>query len=145
MMPSRMAKEGTTRKSQQTNMPSRAYLRDDCATPSGVGSLPTLFKWTAANRQMYQASREKNGVVGQPGCGSKPCTLGEHQNRWQMDVHPPQNGIAIGCAPWPYENQPLDQRPRGKSPHGARKIPDVLKSPHSVLQSMLGHRPLSSN
>ena len=35
------------------------------------------------------------------GCGSKPCTPGEHQNRWQMDVHPPQNG-AIGSAPWPY-------------------------------------------
>ena len=34
------------------------------------------------------------------GCGSKPCIPGEHQNRWQMDVHPPQNG-AIGYAPWP--------------------------------------------
>ena len=33
-------------------------------------------------------------------CGSKPCTPGEHQNRWQMDVHPPQYG-AIGYAPWP--------------------------------------------
>ena len=27
----------------------------------------------------------------------KPCTPGEHQNRWQMDVHPPQNG-ATGYA-----------------------------------------------
>ena len=27
-------------------------------------------------------------------------TPGEHQNRWQMDVHPPRNG-AIGFAPWP--------------------------------------------
>ena len=27
------------------------------------------------------------------GCESKPCTPGEHQNRWQMDDHPP--------APWP--------------------------------------------
>ena len=27
-------------------------------------------------------------------------TPGEHQNRWQMDVHPPQYG-AIGYAPWP--------------------------------------------
>ena len=34
------------------------------------------------------------------GCGSKPCTPGEHQNRWQMDVHPLQNG-AIGSAPLP--------------------------------------------
>ena len=28
-------------------------------------------------------------------------TPGEHQNRSQMDVHPPQNG-AIGHAPWPH-------------------------------------------
>ena len=33
------------------------------------------------------------------GCGSKPCTLGEHQNRWYMGVHPPQNGIGIGYDP----------------------------------------------
>ena len=39
--------------------------------------------------------------------GPKPMWLwvktlnpGEHQHRWQMDVHPPQNG-AIGYAPWP--------------------------------------------
>ena len=25
-------------------------------------------------------------------------TPGEHQNRWQLDVHPSQNGIAIGYA-----------------------------------------------
>ena len=37
------------------------------------------------------------------GCGSKPCTPGEHHNWWQMDVHPPQNGIAIGYAPWPHK------------------------------------------
>ena len=35
------------------------------------------------------------------GCGSKPCISGERQDRWQMDVHPPQNGV-IGYAPWPY-------------------------------------------
>ena len=29
---------------------------------------------------------------------------GEHQNRWQMDVHPPKNG-AIAYAPWPNENR----------------------------------------
>ena len=40
------------------------------------------------------------------GCGSKPCTPGEHQNRWHMGVHPPQNG-AIGYAPWPCVAQPL--------------------------------------
>ena len=25
------------------------------------------------------------------GCGSKPCTPGEHKYRWYMGVHPPQN------------------------------------------------------
>ena len=35
---------------------------------------------------------------------SKPCTPGEHQNRWQMDVHPPQNGV-VGYAPWPHGHQ----------------------------------------
>jgi hypothetical protein len=27
------------------------------------------------------------------GSVSKPCTPGEHQNSWKMDVHPPKNGI----------------------------------------------------
>ena len=26
------------------------------------------------------------------GCGSNPCSPGEHQNRWQKDVHPPPEG-----------------------------------------------------
>ena len=34
------------------------------------------------------------------GCGSKPCTPGEHQNRWHMNVHAPQNG-GIGYDPQP--------------------------------------------
>ena len=38
------------------------------------------------------------------GCGSKPCTPGEHQTRWQLGVHPLQDGIAIGHAPWPHGN-----------------------------------------
>ena len=29
-------------------------------------------------------------------------TPGEHQSRWQMDVHPPQNKIATGYALWPF-------------------------------------------
>ena len=32
--------------------------------------------------------------------GQNPAPPGEHQNRWQMDVHPPQSG-AIDYAPWP--------------------------------------------
>ena len=43
------------------------------------------------------------------GCGSKPCTPGEHPNRWQMDVHPPQNG-AMGSA-WPDALLFLSRRP----------------------------------
>ena len=39
---------------------------------------------------------DKLGVTLPCGCGSKPCTPGERQNRWQMDVHP-QNG-AVGYA-----------------------------------------------
>ena len=36
------------------------------------------------------------------GRGSKPLeTPGEHQNRWQMDVHPPQNWAIGLCNPWP--------------------------------------------
>ena len=31
---------------------------------------------------------------------SQSCTAGEHQNRWYMGVHPPQNG-GIGYDPWP--------------------------------------------
>ena len=27
------------------------------------------------------------------GCGSKPSTPGGHQNRWQLDVHPPHGAI----------------------------------------------------
>ena len=30
----------------------------------------------------------------------KTLNSGEHQNRWRMDVHPPEYG-AIGYAPWP--------------------------------------------
>ena len=43
-------------------------------------------------------------VVSNPG---KPWK--EHQNSWQMEIHPPQNGIATGCAPWPS----LAEKPKG--------------------------------
>ena len=42
---------------------------------------------------------KQRGTVVLYGSGSKPCTLGEHQNRLQMDVHPPQNE-AICFDPW---------------------------------------------
>ena len=51
------------------------------------------------------------------GCGSKPCTPGEHQHRWQMDVHPPQNR-AIGSTPWPLDFV-LKGKPKGLPPFGA--------------------------
>ena len=31
-------------------------------------------------------------------------TPGEHQDGWQMEVHPPKNGVAIGYAPWPTDS-----------------------------------------
>ena len=34
--------------------------------------------------------------------GSKPCTPGEHQNSWEMDVHPTKN-VSIGIDPSPYD------------------------------------------
>ena len=49
----------------------------------------------------HQSGRSTSGwqiTSLQYGCGSKPCTPGEHQNRY-MAVHPPQNGIGIGYDP----------------------------------------------
>ena len=43
------------------------------------------------------------------GCGSKPCTPGEHQNRLHIGVHPPQNrGIGFDRGPKGYEFEWLD-------------------------------------
>ena len=59
--------------------------------------------------QEREREREKrNGSV------SKPCTPGEHQNSWQMDVHPTKM-VLIGIDPYP--NHPLGSRPRCAS-HG---------------------------
>ena len=44
--------------------------------------------------------------------GQNPVPLYEHQTRWQMDVRPPQNGIAIGYA-WPFR---LQQNSLAESP-----------------------------
>ena len=51
-----------------------------------------------------RAKKKKHTPMSQElkGCGSKPFTPGERQNRCQMDVHPPKNG-AIGYARWPKE------------------------------------------
>ena len=66
------------------------------------------------------------------GGSSTPKTSGEHQNGNEMDA-PPQNGIAIGDAPWPYEAPPLGGSPekmqRGcMSMGGNLKLPTALKS-----------------
>ena len=67
------------------------------------------------------------------GCGSKSCTPGEHQPRWQMDVHSPQNG-AIGYAPWPHEpTKPVnDCSPIGssRSSQGPVSWPWLPHEPH---------------
>ena len=49
-------------------------------------------------------------LEGKFGCGSKPCKPGEHQNRWYMGVHPPQNG-GIGYDPWPFEDVTSSPQP----------------------------------
>ena len=51
------------------------------------------------------------------GSVSKPCTPGEHQNSWQMDVHPPKNGInRYGIDPYPYRLYCMDVRLRRHQP-----------------------------
>ena len=42
------------------------------------------------------------GIAEDPYSGTKPCTPGEHQNRWYIGV-PPQNGIGIAYDPWPHK------------------------------------------
>ena len=54
------------------------------------------------NRSGSKRSTQNHGKELAVGCGSKPCTPGEHQNRWYMSVHPPQNG-GIGFDPWPIQ------------------------------------------
>ena len=52
---------------------------------------------------------------------------GEHQNRWQMDVHPPQNGIAIG-----YPNSAIFQTielPFSAAPFSRRRLDLTSVSP----------------
>ena len=71
----------------------------------------TAAKQSRALSLQADTSHKHRGVVRQRnvsnrftvGCGSKPCTP-EHRNRWQVDVHPLQNG-AIRYAPWPVHTQ----------------------------------------
>ena len=76
----------------------------------GFEGIPTL-----ETRHCWESPENKTHPYG---CGSKLRTPGEHQNRWHMDVHPPQSR-ATGYAPWPC-------RPKGDS------------TPHAVLASMGG-------
>ena len=60
-------------------------------------------------------------LLGEPtfGCESKLFIRDEHQNRWYMGVHPPQNG-GIGYDPWPFMN-PVEG-PLAKACRCKRKI-----------------------
>ena len=68
--------------------------------------MPLLLQW--GNQESPPLFRDVSWFYGvwlvylQYGCGSKPFTSGEHQNRWYMGVHPPQNG-GIGYDPLPYD------------------------------------------
>ena len=55
------------------------------------------------------------------GCGSKPCSTGEHQNRWYVGVHPAQNG-GIGYDPWPFGGNGRPRRQPGMLGLGVRKV-----------------------
>ena len=73
-----------------------------------LGSLSEDQERSQVSRCGWLKAREMAGSAGTEnphGCGSKPCTPGEHQNRWPTDVHPSQNGIAIGYAPGPHEDR----------------------------------------
>ena len=88
--------------------------------PFGCGSKPMVLFWGRCTTQFRPILVEIGMFTGGPiwilthghlavaprheskWClGSKPCTPGEHQNWWQMDAHPPQNG-AIGYAVMPH-------------------------------------------
>ena len=78
------------------------------------------------------------------GCGSNPCIFGEHQNRWQMDVHPPQNG-AINYAPWPSHSlQERTSRPAVRPTWNALLLGRVIhflgKSPSPPAQIFVSIR-----
>ena len=75
-------------------------------------------KWALKNHPTIGLQR-KSSTIGFGRCTclfypygsvSKPCTPGEHQNSWKMDVHPTKNGInrywSIAICGWglPYSN-----------------------------------------
>ena len=49
---------------------------------------------SACDRRAVEDTSTVLGAFRKPiGSVSKPCTPGEQQNSWSMDVHPPKNGI----------------------------------------------------
>ena len=67
--------------------------------------------------------------------GSKPCTPGEPQNRWQMDVPPPQNE-AIGCAPWPHAYGSKIKPPGHRRSGAPFWVPFVHPQPHGADRAL---------
>jgi hypothetical protein len=79
-----------------------------------MGPKPRLDRSLRVTSPCIQKNEWKDGCppsppLFAPGSVSKPCTPGEHQNRWWVDVHSPKNGInrywyiptsAIGLANW---------------------------------------------
>ena len=70
-----------------------------CSAPGApgaeVGISPSI---TSSSSQPRPERKLSHGC----GCQNVLVPLVNVKNRWQMDVHPPQNG-AIGYAPWPCE------------------------------------------
>ena len=59
---------------------------DECA------QLSTCTRQIVASSQTFQMDSCLSDQEKPNGYGSKPCSPGEHQNKWQMDVHPPKMG-----------------------------------------------------
>ena len=68
------------------------------AHPVASASLQPAF---GLELERKSGGRERQNVA----VGQNPVPLVNIKKKWQMDVHPPQNGIAIGYAPWPCESQ----------------------------------------
>ena len=61
--------------------------REDAVAPAASAAMSEV----ASSRRWMQCDPGRKAL--EPfGCGSKLCAPDEHQNRWQMDVHPPQHG-----------------------------------------------------
>ena len=89
-------------------------LKLNCSIPSHFENTSKCLPCKFINRCASPKARPPNEQIPLHGCGSKPCTPGEHQNRWYIGVHP-QNG-GIGNDPWPHATGGFHVRSRFRGP-----------------------------